>query len=226
MVNIIAFTMTKLSHVRPPKRQRKALQSPNPEVRQRLMDASASLINEGGYNALRIEDIAEQAGLSVGTFYLYFDGKPDLFVNLVQDYTQRLRERLTSAGGHGSEERLERALDAYFDFVEENEQAFLHFVRASGSMPTNMGPLSTWALNSHAADLQPGIEEAIEAGVLRPMNPALASQAIVGLIQHLVVYRLEHKDECSRGELKQFLLGFIGFGLAQTDADARELRRR
>jgi AcrR family transcriptional regulator len=217
-LNIIAFTMTtdRLAHVRPPRRRRKGLQTPNPEVRRRLLDAGAELINDGGYSALRIEEIAARADLSVGTFYLYFDGKADLFVNLVQDYTSRLRERLVNAGGHSSEERLSLALDAYIDFVLENERGFLYFVRASGSMQTNQGPLSTWALNSHAADLQPGLEEAMQGGSVRHMDPALASQAITGLIQHLVVYWLEHKDGCSRAALKDFLLSFIRSGVANT----------
>lgn len=203
----------RLEHVRPPRRQRKALQTPNPEVRQRLMDAAAELIREGGYNALRIEDIAERAGLSVGTFYLYFDGKPALFVTLVQDYTERLRERLMAAGGKTSADRMSQSIDAYLDFVLENERAFVHFVRASGSMETNMGPLSAWALNSHAADLQPGVEEAIHRKEIRRLNPALASQAIIALIQHMAVHWLEHQKECTRAELKLFLLEFIGFGV-------------
>ena len=37
------------------------------------------------------------------------------------------------ASGWGREFGAE-SLDAYLDFVEENEKAFVHFVRASGSM--------------------------------------------------------------------------------------------
>lgn len=207
------MTTEKLAHVRPPRRQRKGLQTPNPEVRQRLMDAAVHLINEGGYNALRIEEIAARAGLSVGTFYLYFDGKSDLFVNLVQDYTDRLRDRLMSAGGDTPTEQLARSFDAYLDFVVENEKAFLHFVRASGSMQTNQGPLSTWAVNRHAADLQPGLEAAIRQGEVRPVNPVLASQSIVALTQHLAVFWLEHKDVTSREGLKEFLLAFVAVGI-------------
>src|SRR3989304_1964566 len=130
--------MERLAHVRPPRRQRKGLQTPNPDAPQRPLEAGLELINEGGYNALRIEDIASRAGLSVGTFYLYFEGKSDLFVNLVQDYTRRLRDRLRNAGARTPTSRLARSLDAYLDFVLENEQAFLHFVRTSGAMQTNM----------------------------------------------------------------------------------------
>lgn len=181
------------------------------------MEAARELINDGGYGSLRIEDIAERAGLSVGTFYLYFDGKPDLFVRLVEDYTQRLRERLNAAaaGGTSPTESIARSFDAYLDFCLENERSFLHFVRASGSMETNQGALSTWTLDSHAADLQPGIEEAMRSGEARRLNPALVSQAMISLTQHLVVYWLEHRDVCTRDELKDFLLSFVGYGISR-----------
>lgn len=216
------MTVDRLEHVRPPRRQRKGLQTPNPEVRQRLMAAAAALINEGGYGALRIEEIAARADLSVGTFYLYFVGKSDLFVNLVQDYTERLRARMLGVGGSTPTAQLARSIDAYLDFVEENERAFLHFVRASGSMQTNHGSLSTWALNSHAADLLPGIEAAIRRGEARALNPVLVSQAMIGLTQHLVVFWLEHKDVCSREGLKAFLLSFVGYGIRAPGSRAFE----
>ncbi|MEV6157936.1 helix-turn-helix domain-containing protein [Nonomuraea sp. NPDC052129] len=43
------------------------------------------------------KDLARRAGLSVGTFYLYFEGKDDLFVNLVVTYTGLLQARLRQA---------------------------------------------------------------------------------------------------------------------------------
>lgn len=220
--------MEQLIHIRAPKRQRKALQTPNPEVRERLMQAAGKLLNEGGYAALRIEDIAEQAGLSVGTFYLYFEGKPDLFVKLVEEHTERLRDRLNEAAAEGTSpaDGLSRSVDAYLDFVLENERSFLHFVRASGSLQTNHGTLSTWALDRHSADLQPGLHEALERREVRRLNPVLAGHAMIALTQSIAVFWLEHRDTCTREELKHFLLSFIGYGILRRppvmNADGRE----
>ena len=52
-------------------------------VRQQFMAAAAELIHVEGFQALRVEEIAERAGLSIGSFYLYFESKEDLFVTLV-----------------------------------------------------------------------------------------------------------------------------------------------
>jgi len=209
--------MDRVTPAAKPKRERKRLQTPNPEVRRRLMDAAADLIREGGWNAVRIEDITERAALSVGTFYLYFEGKSDLFLNLVLDYTQRLRDRIGAAREEGDgpvAARLSRGFDAYLDFVLENEPGFVHYVQESGVLQTTDGPLSHWAFRQHAADLRPYIEDGIRNGDIRNTDPTLLSQAMVGLTQHMVLYWLEHRDEYSRAQIKSFLDMFIALGMA------------
>jgi AcrR family transcriptional regulator len=180
------------------------------------MSAAVSLAREHGFPELRIEEIVEEAGFSVGTFYLYFDSKADLFVALVTDYTEQLRSRLESAyAGEGSvAQKLARGLEAYLDFVEENEKGFLYFVRAADSINTSHGRLSTWAFNIHAATLLPLLEEAMANGEMRDMDRDLVAQALVGLIQHLAGYWLEHADAMSRAQIRDFINSFTAFGLA------------
>lgn len=207
--------MKKVSALRPSKRERKKLQTPNPEARQRLMDAASDIIRAGGYNALRIEAVAERAGLSVGTFYLYFEGKADLFVEIVIDYTERLLDRLQEA--YHTEgtvpERMTRGLDAYLDFVEENELGFIHFVQDASVLETTAGRLSDWAFQEHAEALRPLLEEGISSGEMRPQNPMLAAQALVGMTQHICVFWLQHHKEYTRQQIRSFLIGFPAAGL-------------
>src|SRR5262245_51217552 len=89
--------LNRIKAVRSNVRQRRSLRNPNPEVRQRLLEAADSLIHEQGFPSLRIEQIVERAELSIGTFYLYFEGKDDLFVNLVIANTGLLQRRLEVA---------------------------------------------------------------------------------------------------------------------------------
>lgn len=48
-----------------------------------LLRAAMALFVEQGFAATRIDDIAERAGVSKGTVYLYFDHKEDLFKHLI-----------------------------------------------------------------------------------------------------------------------------------------------
>ncbi|HXF50392.1 MAG TPA: TetR/AcrR family transcriptional regulator [Dehalococcoidia bacterium] len=216
-MSTVAFIMSAIRPTRRPPRPRRKLQTPNPEVRERLMTAAVELIREYGFPDLRIEEIVERAGLSVGTFYLYFESKADLFVALVTEYTERLRARLEQA--YATEgpvmERLARGLDVYLDFVEENEKGFLYFTRAADALNTSAGRLSTWAFSVHAATLRPLIEEAIAAGAMIPLDPELTAQALVGLTQHMAAYWLEHRDRYSREDVRRFLIEATSASLAR-----------
>jgi len=208
-----------MSAIRPagrPRRPRRKLQTPNPEVRERIMTAAADLILERGFPDLHIEEIVEGAGLSVGTFYLYFDSKADLFVALATDYTERLRSRMSAAyQSEGSPlQRVRRGLDVYLDFVEEYKEGFVYFLRAADGMMTSAGRLSAWTFEVHAKNLQPLLEEAIRVGEMKPLNPELTAQALVGLTQHMVTYWLDNQDRYSREELRAFLTAATAVALA------------
>lgn len=181
------------------------------------MGAAVNLAREHGFPELRIEEVVEEAGLSVGTFYLYFESKADLFVALVTDYTDQLRSRLEAAyaGGGSVPQRLARGLETYLDFVEENEKGFLYFVRAADSINTSHGRLSTWALQVHASTIRPLLDEAMKNGEMRNTDQELAAQALVGITQHLATYWLEHNDRYSRDDVRRFVNAFTAFGLAK-----------
>ena len=44
-----------------------------------LMDAALSLFVEKGFAATRVEEVAQRAGVSKGTLFLYFPSKVELF---------------------------------------------------------------------------------------------------------------------------------------------------
>jgi AcrR family transcriptional regulator len=206
--------MEKIRAVKPKKRRRRRLQTPNEEVRVRIFGAAAELISEGGFPSLRVDELAARADISVGTFYLYFEGKDDLFVQLVGSFTERLRERfrVASEGGGTVVERLARRLDAYLDFVDENRQGFQYFVD-SGVIETTGGRLSTWAMAVHADDLRPLLEEGMASGEVRPVDADLLAHGIVGLLQHMASVWLDRRDDVARAQLRSFVEGLLAFGI-------------
>ncbi|MFC0216543.1 TetR/AcrR family transcriptional regulator [Paenibacillus chartarius] len=50
--------------------------------RQLILDTAAKVFAERGYHHTSVKDIAGEAGISVGSFYFYFKGKEELFVEL------------------------------------------------------------------------------------------------------------------------------------------------
>ena len=55
--------------------------------REQIIVAALACFARAGYHATTMADIAEQAGVSKGTPYLYFPGKEALFLALHEEWT-------------------------------------------------------------------------------------------------------------------------------------------
>ena len=57
---------------------------------QRILKAARLLFDRNGYGATAMEEVADQAGLAVGTIYNYFPSKNDLLVAIMKREAERL----------------------------------------------------------------------------------------------------------------------------------------
>lgn len=68
-------------------------------TQQRILSAARSVLARTGYVTMRMSDVAEEAGLSLGALYRYFDNKEDIFDSLIGSTHEDLY-RASSGGGH------------------------------------------------------------------------------------------------------------------------------
>lgn len=60
--------------------------------RAQMLGAAERLFREHGYHGTSVADVIDAAGVSRGTFYLYFDSKESLFLTLIDEFVQRVTE--------------------------------------------------------------------------------------------------------------------------------------
>jgi len=65
-------------------------------TRARLLEAAKKTFEEHGFLDARIADIAEQAGMSHGSFYHYFDSKEQIFREVAEALDEQLSEPMES----------------------------------------------------------------------------------------------------------------------------------
>lgn len=58
--------------------------------RDAILDAATKLAVKGGYDAVQMRDVAEKAGVALGTLYRYFPSKTHLLIAMMQDMTAAL----------------------------------------------------------------------------------------------------------------------------------------
>src|ERR1700677_477957 len=103
-----------LAEIRAPRRK--------PESLAKIKKAARKLFVERGYHATRPQDIAREAGLGHGTFYLHFPDKRACFFSFVDDGRQELAAFVASrVGGHKTfEELIAGTLHAIFEYSDSH----------------------------------------------------------------------------------------------------------
>ena len=90
--------------------------------RRELLERSFSLFAERGYGGVSMRGLARELGVSTGTLYHYFEGKPDIFGQMLGMLAERDIAEVTDAleGQHSLSVRLERLgawLEARADYA-------------------------------------------------------------------------------------------------------------
>ncbi|MEA2102417.1 MAG: TetR/AcrR family transcriptional regulator [Thermodesulfobacteriota bacterium] len=89
--------------------------------RQLILDTARNLLFEEGINAVSMNHIAKDAELSIGTLYLYFKNKKEIFASLQEEGLDLLFEKIQGAsrGVSDTRESLRQIAMAYLNFSEE-----------------------------------------------------------------------------------------------------------
>src|SRR5437868_12179683 len=86
----------------------------------RLKEAARKLFVERGYHATRPQDIAREAGLGHGTFYLHYPDKRACFLAFVEEARQEMDLHLRDARrpGQDLEQVIAATLHAIYDYCD------------------------------------------------------------------------------------------------------------
>jgi AcrR family transcriptional regulator len=95
-------------------------------TRQELLDAAEAVFGEKGFEHASISEITRRAGVALGTFYVYFPHKEAIFIELVDELGERLRQAL-AVGLKGRVGRLEKeraGFRAFFEFAGRHRNLY------------------------------------------------------------------------------------------------------
>jgi len=96
------------------------------ETLNRILSAAAQEFYEKGYHNASINDITRGAGVALGTFYVYFDSKYDLYKFLLLQCSHMIRKHLNQAisGCKDRREAEEVGLREWLKFVQKNRYMY------------------------------------------------------------------------------------------------------
>jgi AcrR family transcriptional regulator len=172
---------------------------PRDERRALLLAAAQRVFVANGYHNAGMDEIAEQAGVSKPVLYQHFRSKLELYQALLERQVGHMLNavRTAIAATPGNRSRVHAAVGAYFDFVDEDGEAFrLVFESDLRGEP---------AVQGIAGDAQARCVDAIAQAVIADAGLAadrarLLAVGVVGLSQITATHWLENKRSIPKTE--------------------------
>jgi len=193
--------------------QNRQLRRQGRETLRRLLEAAITVFDERGYHAARVDDIVKVAETSHGTFYLYFRNKEDLFLALVADVTEAMRELAESLPpikpSKSGYEVLREWLDEFYGIYEHYHPVIRAWIEAN-AQNAELAAMGTKVLRRFIDQLVLRVQESDRSVV---SDPNLAALAMVSMVERVSFYAVVRMVPVEREALIDNLASILHVGL-------------
>jgi AcrR family transcriptional regulator len=122
---------------------KKAVQQRTLETRSRLTSVADQLVAEKGFEALRIEETVQTAGVAKGTFFAHFKDKDELMDLLIGQRIETLLDRMAAEPAPRDADQLAQRLMPLVELMSSERYVFDLIMRRSGAMAVEeIGPIA------------------------------------------------------------------------------------
>ena len=157
--------------------------------RDTILRAAVEVIAERGYFGARMAEVAERAQVADGTLYLYFKGKEDLLVSILEEYSQAFitRARRDIEGVEDPRERLTRIVERHLSSLERDRSLAQVFQIELRHTRRFLRRVAKGQVSDYLGLLEGIIADGARQGVFRSDVPAeVAARAVFGGIDECV----------------------------------------
>ena len=122
---------------------KKAVQQRTLETRSRLTSVADQLVAEKGFEALRIEETVQAAGVAKGTFFAHFKDKDELMDLLIGQRIETLLDRMAAEPAPRDADQLAQRLMPLVELMSSERYVFDLIMRRSGALAVEeIGPIA------------------------------------------------------------------------------------
>ncbi len=180
-------------------------------TRARLLEAAERVIGETGYERASIVEITKSAGVAQGTFYVYFESKYAVFVQLVDTLGETLRQELADAvAGLSSRLEIETAgFEAFLSFIEKHPHLYKVIRQAEFVDEELYRNYYVRLAQGYAA----GLRKAMAEGEFTQLDPEAIAYALMGIFDFIGMRWVLWEGQLPPEEARRDVMAFIASGL-------------
>jgi AcrR family transcriptional regulator len=186
-----------------------------------IAQSAKEVFAESGYQRATLEEIAQRAGMSKATIYIYYKNKDDLFLQVVEELVNTAMA-VTAQEAETARppiEKLYAMVRSKMEFYERERDFFRIYLNEKHGLEVAPKDPHKRALREMYLQgiqtLTKVIQEGIDAGVLRPMDSRRLAFFLQEMMSTLHVHRIQGKAKTSVDEDVEQLLDFFLHGAVQ-----------
>lgn len=183
---------------------------PAPARREQILDVSVQVFARNGFHSTSMNDVADAAGVTKPVLYQHFNSKQDLYLALLEEAGNRLRNAITKAVSVATngKEQTEFGFKAYFRWVADDHDAFLLLFGSRASRDEE----STATIRRITAEAAHAIAPLIAVDIDDEHRRTLA-QGLVGLAEGVSRHLVERGEQFDPEVLGQQIADLAWAGL-------------
>ncbi|MUK88468.1 TetR family transcriptional regulator [Ornithinibacillus sp. L9] len=153
------------------------------KTRQNILQTAEQIFGEKGYFETSVAEITVRAGVAQGTYYNYFPTKKAVYDELIYQLSSSFRHHIKLAMKDKStfEEKQRAGYLAFFEWVM-NHRNLYSIVQQSVLVDIN---LYRWYYEKISEGFIKSIEEAIDHGECKPLDPETVAYCLMGIGQFI-----------------------------------------
>ena len=207
---------------------------PAHERREHILETAAKVFSEKGYRMASVSDIGEGAGIGRGTFYLYFDSKKEIFLELIEGffrgYAELLSEnhRLLDEAFRGRGKVLKTWRDNMLRVLEyHRENRHLTHIVYREAMGRDEDFSARVDVLSHLAreKLVAEFQMMYARGMMRECDVEAVTSVVMGSTIYVVMEHLLRESDRDIGELADMIVEYHIRALIPEEGDVKRALR-
>ena len=186
---------------------------PRDERRALLLSAALEVFTAAGYHSAAMDEIADRAGVSKPVLYQHFPSKLELYLAVLDLHIDSLVFQIQRSIAANTEnaDRVRATVDAYFDFIESEGEAF----RLLFESDMNVEPAEHERLNRMTYDCAAAISAVISIETGLPQEASmLLGVSLIGSIQVGARHWLDRDSKLSREQAARLIESLMWRGVS------------
>ncbi len=157
--------------------------------RQEILEAALNLFSSKGFHNVSMQEIASKSEFAVGTLYNFFESKESLFEGLINHFGEKMLTDVTGiVDGQGSEmDRLIAFIRYQPELLEKYSEIIRLYISVVGTQTIAQSKIKNNTGIKEIIDLKLTslIEQGINKGLIRSVDPNITAKAIISTIERV-----------------------------------------